>query len=230
VLAQLLTHPLANPVVDEHTLSLDVLLGLNDEVQTAVLRHWIREKGTPIPPRRRLQQFLDQLRNGATGANRAELSWAGQLMKRHQNIVWWHRLPCPVLKASLPWAHGDTLDLEAEFGSIQLPGSQSTIPPGWEVGPIRPGARMKLHAFGPRRKLIDLLRERGIPPWLRCAVPVLYWDGAAVALGDSVLEPRLSNWLSQQGASIKWHPTHPLLRKLKSVCTQPSERNNMQHE
>jgi tRNA(Ile)-lysidine synthase len=230
VLAQLLTHPLANPVMDEYTLSVDVLLGLNDEVQTAVLRHWIREKGAPIPPRRRLQQFLDQLRNCTTGANRAELRWAGQLMKRHQGVVWWHRLPSPALKAPLPWAHGDKLDLEPEFGSIKLPGSHGTIPPGWEVGPLRPGARMQLHASGPRRKLIDLLREWGIPPWLRYAVPVLYWDGAAVALGDSVLEPRLSNWLSEQDASILWHPAHPILRKLKSVCTQPSERNNMQHE
>jgi tRNA(Ile)-lysidine synthase len=108
VLAQLLTHPHANPVIDEHTISLDVLLSLNDEVQTAVLRHWIREKSVPTPPRRRLRQFLDQLRNCATGANRAELRWAGQLMKRHQNIVWWHAYPAPSSR-HLAWVHGDTL-------------------------------------------------------------------------------------------------------------------------
>jgi len=230
VLAHLLSHPHANPVIDEHTLSLDILLGLKDEVQTAVLRHWIRQKGVPNPPRRRLQQFLDQLRNSATGTNRAELSWEGQLIKRHQGIVWWHCWPAPMLNPSLAWKSGDSLALGPEFGSIQLPGSKGTVPPGWEVGPIRPGARIKLHASGPRRKLIDLLRERGIPPWLRYAIPVLYWDGAAVALGDSVLEPGLGNWLSEHGASMQWHPVHPMLRKLKSVCVQPAERNNMQHE
>lgn len=230
VLATLLSHPHANPVIDEHTLSLDILLGLKDEVQTAVLRQWVRGKGVLTPPRRRLQQFLDQLRTTAATANQAELSWAAQILKRHQRFVWWHGLPCPELSPALAWESGTSLCLGPEFGSIRLSGSNGVIPKGWEVGFLRNGARMKLHASGPRRKLIDLLREQGIPPWLRHAVPVLYWNGAAVSLGDCVMEPGLLGWLDEHDASLHWHPIHPLLRKLKSVSVQPAERNNMSYE
>jgi len=230
VLETLLSSPHANPVIDEHTLSLDILLGLKQEVQTAVLRQWIRSKGALTPPRRRLQQFLDQLRTTAATANQAELSWAGQLVKRHQRVIWWHRLPCPEMGPALAWASGANLSLGPEFGSFQLSGGNAVIPAGWEVGSIRNGARMKLHDSGPRRKLIDLLRERGIPPWLRRAVPVLYWNGAAVSLGDCVMEPGLLSWLDEHAVILHWHPIHPLLRKLKSVSVQPAKRNNMSYE
>jgi len=139
-------------------------------------------------------------------------------------------LPRPELSPALAWESGASLSLGPEFGSIQLSGSNGVIPKGWEVGSLRNGSRMKLHASGPRRKLIDLLRERGIPPWLRHAVPVLYWNGAAVSLGDCVMEPGLLGWLDEHDASLHWHPIHPLLRKLKSVSVQPAERNNMSYE
>ena len=76
---------------------------------------------------------------------------------------------------------------------------------------------------------MDLLREWGVPPWFRSTVPVLYWEGAAVALGDTAMEPGLKTWLAEHNAQLQWNPHDPLLRKLKSVCVQAGERNNMQH-
>ncbi len=230
VLASLLSHPHVNPILDEHTLSLDVLLNLQDEVQTAILRQWIRGKGELTPPRQRLQQFLEQLRTTATKTNQAELKWAGQTIKRHRGLLWWHGWPCPKLDPAFAWKSGDCLDLGSEFGNLQLSGRGAITPPGWQVGPVTEGARMKLHSSGPRRKLMDLLRERGIPPWLRQAVPVLYWNEDAVALGDCATEPRLGQWLNEYQVRLHWHPIHPLLRKLKSVSVQSAERNDRCHE
>jgi tRNA(Ile)-lysidine synthase len=230
VLANLLSHPHTNPVIDKYTLALNILLSLNGELQTAVLRQWVREKGMLTPPRLRLQQFLDQLRATSTKANQAELRWAEQVIKRHRDVLWWHTLPCPELSPDVVWDSAACLSLGPAFGNIQLSGSCGAIPAGWEVGPGRKGARMKLHASGPRRKLIDLMRERGIPPWLRHALPVLYWNGEPVALGDCVIAPGLRKWLSEHNASFQWHPQHPLLRKLQMVSVQPQKGNSMSYE
>ncbi len=97
-------------------------------------------------------------------------------------------------------------------------GSKITIPDGWQVASRGKGERIRLHAQGVRRKLKDLFRESAVPPWLRSSIPVLYWDGEAVAIGDWVIAHRLRNWLDTHDVEYRWEPGSPVLADLRSAC------------
>ena len=75
---------------------------------------------------------------------------------------------------------------------------------------------MQLARNGPHRPLKDLLREFGLPPWLRDSVPVLYRDEEVLAVGDWLLSPEWNGWLEAQGARYEWEPEDELLQKLRS--------------
>ncbi|MCA1979043.1 MAG: tRNA lysidine(34) synthetase TilS, partial [Thiobacillus sp.] len=48
------------------------------------------------------------------------------------------------------------------------------------LGCRRGGEHLRLRAGGPARSLKILLQERGVPPWARAQLPVLYCGDAAV--------------------------------------------------
>jgi len=108
---------------------------------------------------------------------------------------------------------------------------QGAKPPGdWIVDTRRSGASMQLHPSGPSRSLKDLLRESGIPPWLREAIPVLYWQGRPASIGDWLTSPGLRQFLDREGARLEWRPNLPLLQKLQSVSVQFLTRKDHSHE
>ena len=217
VLAGLLASRHGNIILDNHTLALEPFIGLDPELQAMLLRQWLRDQEIISPPKQRLREFLNQLNTSEQAGKQPELRWARQLIKRHGKALWLHELPCPDQCPTRFWASGMNLDLGTDFGQIHLSGNPADIPDGWEIGPRRKGARMTQHTGGPRRKLKELMRECGLPPWLRSAVPVLYWQGEVAALGDWLLSARLQHWLSDSGLVYTWQPNHPLLCKLQSV-------------
>lgn len=217
VLARLLASRHGNIILDNHTLALEPFIGLDLELQAMLLRQWLRGQEIISPPKQRLREFLHQLKASDQAGKRPELRWARHLIKRHGGALWLHQLRCPDQCPSRPWTSGMSLDLGTDFGLIHLSGNPVDIPPGWDIGPRRNGARMMQRTGGPRRKVKELMRECGLPPWLRPAVPVLYWQGEAAALGDWLFSARLQRWLSDSSLVYTWQPNHPLLCKLQSV-------------
>jgi hypothetical protein len=95
--------------------------------------------------------------------------------------------------------------LEAEFGSIQLPGSHNSARLGSRTD--QTWRADETHAFGPPW-LIDLLRGQEFHLATLCGPGALLGWGCG-CLGDSVLEPR---WqlVERTRRKHKWHPS-PLL-------------------
>jgi tRNA(Ile)-lysidine synthase len=89
-------------------------------------------------------------------------------------------------------------------------------PGGWTVRARRRGDRIRPQADGPSRKLKQFFQDAAIPPWLRVFVPVLEWDGEAVALGDWVIGQRLRTWLRENGLTYHWEPTHAVLIRVRN--------------
>jgi tRNA(Ile)-lysidine synthase len=224
-LSRLLTAQHDHVLVDCHTLAIEPFLHLEPELQAALLRQWLRDQEIVGPPRKRLNEFLFQLNSSGTTTGQPELRWAQRMIKRHGKLLWLHRLPVPVLDSSQLWTSGMKVDLGPDFGTIGLSGNSLLIPEGWELGPRRKSARMRLHTGGPRRKLKELMRECGIPPWLRTAVPVLYWHGEVAALGDWLFSAEFQNFLCEHATTYAWRPGHPLLCKLQSVSVRFLDRS-----
>jgi tRNA(Ile)-lysidine synthase len=217
LLTSLLTAQHGSLMLDNYTLALEPFLGLERELQAMLIRKWLRDQDIVSPPKPKLHEFLRQINGSARADRQPELRWAGNLIKRHGGLLWLHDISCPAVCPSRAWRDGLNLDLGKDFGHLRLSGNLSDVPPGWEVAPLRRGARIVLNQRGPRRKLAELMRECGLPPWLRAAIPVLYWRGEAAAVGDCLLSSAMQQFLAQNAAEFDWEPNHPLLRKLQSV-------------
>jgi tRNA(Ile)-lysidine synthase len=62
------------------------------------------------------------------------------------------------------------------FEAVTGAGLARDIRPGeaWFFAPRAGGERLRLRAAGPSRTLKNLLQERGVPPWQREALPLLF--------------------------------------------------------
>jgi tRNA(Ile)-lysidine synthase len=206
---ELLQDPLRMPLAG--------LLALEQEMQTLILRQWLRRHEVPMLPEQRLREFLKQLMQGGPDSQ-AEVRWQGWMLKRYHSDLWLHGdppcEPCP----RKCWRAGPLLELGSSTGTLALGGGEADIPPGWRIRPRLPGDRIRLQATGSRQKIKHLFQAAAIPPWLRSAVPVLEWEGEPVALGDCILGHRLRDWLVENRLQYEWRPADPVLARLRSDC------------
>ncbi len=202
---------------NRHRMPLRTLLQLEPPMRALVLRQWLRRQEIPALPEVRLNEFIRQIADSTSGSQ-AEVRWGDWQLKLHRNLIWLQNQDIPALEWGKDWTVGSKMELDDSLGCLQLHGSKVTIPGGWRVASRRKGERIRLYDQGVRRKLKDLFRESAIPPWLRSSIPVLYWDGEAVAIGDWVIAQRLQNWLDAHDVEYRWEPGSPLLSDLRSAC------------
>ena len=202
---------------DRYKMPLSPLLQLKSPMRALVLRQWLRRQEIPALSEARLNEFLRQLAT-ATSDGQPEVRWGGWQLKRFGGLIWLQDNNIPVLQSGINWTAGMTLELGNSVGCLQLRGNEVSIPTGWQAGARQPGGRIRLREQAARRKLKDLFRESGIPPWMRAGIPVLYWDGEAVAVGDWLIAHRLHNWLKTNELDYIWKAGTPLLCELQSAC------------
>jgi len=202
---------------DEMKMPLHKLLELEPEMQTLIMRQWLRRHEVPALPEQRLREFLKQLAE-ANAESRAEVQWEDWMIKHYQLDLWLHRrkpfLACP----ETAWTAGRELPLGPESGRLLLLGGRADPPPGWRVRGRQPGDRIRPRPRGPSQKIKHFFQSASIPPWLRSGIPVLEWDGDPVALGDWVIAPRLQDWLLDHGLEYYWEPTDPVLARIHRDC------------
>lgn len=191
------------------------LLDLDPEMQSLILRQWLRRHEIPAPPEERLMEFLVQLRR-ADPESQAEVRWGDWMIKHHRRLLWLHRRrpygACP----EKAWQAGMELALGPDSGRLLLTGKAVTVPAGWRVRARRPGDRIRPRPEGPSRTLKQLFQAAAVPPWMRPAIPVLEWDGEPVAVGDWKYGHRLRAWLRENDVEYRWDPADPVLVRMRA--------------
>ncbi|MEJ2383433.1 MAG: tRNA lysidine(34) synthetase TilS [Xanthomonadales bacterium] len=202
---------------DSIRLPVRALLELDPAVRSLILREWLRRNELPALPETRINEFLQQLA-GAGSARHAEVRWGDWMIKRYRDDLWLH--PClPELAcAASQWQNAGRVTLGAASGTLSLTDQSISPPGGWTVGPRRVGARFRQTVDGPSRTLKHCFQACGVPPWLRPAVPVLYWDDEPVALGDGLVSDRLRRWLDAHEVALSWRPNEPVLERIREHC------------
>ncbi len=175
---------------DPARLDLEGLRRLSPARQRNVLRSAIRRQGLPAAPSTRLQQALDELLPAPPDAQPL-VRWPGGELRRYRGSL--YVLPpveygVPRETLVLP-ADGRAVPLGSSLGHLRLERAPRGIDPalvaeglrisfraGGET--LRPAGREHTHA------LKKLLQERGVLPWMREFVPLLYAGGELVAVGD----------------------------------------------
>jgi len=202
---------------DELKMPLAPLLVVDLPLQSLVLRQWLRRHEVSTLPERRLEEFLGQL-NSTGSTSQTEVQWDDWQIKRYRSELWLHRRRPYSACARTAWRNGTALNLGPDTGRLTLTGKPTGIPHGWWVRARQPGDRIRPRAGGPSHRIKDLFQSAAIPPWLRSAVPILEWDGEPVALGDSVIAPRLQDWLAAHGLAYRWEPSDPVLDRIHQDC------------
>ena len=188
-------------------------------LQTLIVRQWLRQQEIPPPPEARLLEFLDQL-SVAGNDSQAEVCWRDWRMKHFQGSIWLQDISTPLVCQRFSWTDELSMNLGTKLGSLQVTGAVDHVPDGWMVDRRKEGGRIQLEARTPRRTLKECFRLAGIPPWIREAIPILYWDEEVAAIGDWMLSGRLQDWLESNNASFHWNPVDSMLLYIREICHQ----------
>ena len=189
-------------LVDDDTLPCDALRALPADARARLLRRWIHRLDLPPLPADGLRRIESELLPAAedrvphydwSGAR--ILRWNGHLHARQQvDDAWpvdWQRDWDGATPLALP--DGSSLALEG------APRFDATVQVRTRVG----GERIVLPGRTHSHSLKHVLQERGLPPWQRTRLPLLFAaDGSLLAAGADILAAPFADWLSSHGARL----------------------------
>ncbi|RMD68787.1 MAG: tRNA(Ile)-lysidine synthetase, partial [Gammaproteobacteria bacterium] len=182
-------------------LAIAPLKALPPERQRNALRRWLDIRGLPPPPESRLATLLDQIE--APRDRMPRVAWAGGEVRRHGGFL--HAFPSlpPRERAPLSWDF--RTPLVTSFGvlsAVPTHGEGLRAFDGVEVRWREGGERLRLG--GKTRSLKKLLQEKGLPPWERERLPLLYVKGELAAVADLWVADPFAPGQGEAGWLIRW--------------------------
>lgn len=147
------------------------------------LRLWLAESGARMPSRAKLAELMRQL--VGAGSPHARLRHDGLWLVRYRDrIDQVAQLPCAVQPTWFRWGGQRELTVGGQQfvfhrSPAEAPAGAVGVDAAWLADADllldrgRGADLLRLEAAGPRRTWKNLSQERGVPPWLRPALPVL---------------------------------------------------------
>jgi tRNA(Ile)-lysidine synthase len=170
-----------------------------------MLRHWCHRQQLDAPPGRRIETFIEQMRQGARD-RQPQLEWDQGVIRAWRRRLWMERQPAPARSWQLDWTSGRVLELPEGIGSLELHGAaHPPLPITVRAG--QAGDRLQPAGQRHRRKVTQLLAEAGVPPWQRDLWPRLWLGESLAGLGDRWMAGELAQTLKKHKACIVWHTT-----------------------
>ncbi|MCL4185394.1 MAG: tRNA lysidine(34) synthetase TilS [Burkholderiaceae bacterium] len=227
----------AGLAVDLRSLDRGALAALPALRRNEAVRAWWRLLGLPMPTQARLAQWVAQMLLGCSAG--AAVTAAPWRFRRYRDRITvepidardWRRDPPPSL--TLRWHGEPAIALPGWHGRLGVvpAGGPGVVDAAWlaaqplEVRAPPAAARLRPRAGGPSRTLKNLYQERGVPPWLRVAMPAVFAGGRliyAAGLGmdagahaaDAVSAPGAVGAAdrsagSGRGVRLCWRPDDP---------------------
>ncbi|MFI8718541.1 tRNA lysidine(34) synthetase TilS [Stenotrophomonas sp. NPDC077464] len=174
------------------------------ERRARLLRHWVRSAGQPPLPAAGVQAIERDVLPATQDAD-AQFAWQGVRIRRWRGHL--YLLPM-ALALPLDWRvnwDGSTPLALPDGGELALLGRRR-LPEPVQVSARRGGERIQLPGRSHTHALKDLLQQRGLPPWQRRQLPLLYAGDALLAAGDRVIGAPLQHWLDEHDAQLRWTP------------------------
>ncbi len=180
----------------EGRLSVQGLTALPAPQCRAVLRAWIQREGFQLPDTRHLDRIQKEVLQAAHDRNPL-VGWAGCELRRYREQLF---LMPPLTPHDpdtvLSWDGETPLQLPANLGLLTTGrGDHGVDPAKWQNGNIeirfrQGGERCQLAGRNHTHSLKNLLQERGVPPWERSRIPLVFIDNQLAAVADLwVCEP-----------------------------------------
>jgi tRNA(Ile)-lysidine synthase len=175
-------------VREGRTLPMATLDRLPEIRQRAVLRAWIALCGLPLPPVRTLAALRRDLWRAAP--DRVPCArWQDARVYRYRDRLYADRETMVQTDVARSWptaqsialGGGGWLELQPASGKGL---SRARLPATLQLRPRRGGELFRPAAGAHARPLRKWLQERGVLPWLRDRVPLVYAGDTLVAIGD----------------------------------------------
>lgn len=187
---------------------------LSEARQRNLLRHWLVSLppalAVPYPSYQVLQRCVSQLL-GPDAAGSAHLAWGqgdnARQLHRHRDLLVLLR-PLPTVLKDMPWTGEQPLQLPPPLGSLHW---LAPVPvPAALMVRFRHGGVRVTKADGHHQDFRDFCQQRGIPPWLRHAVPLIYHGDELLAIGDEVMQGTMLSQDANSPAVLRWQRSHLL--------------------
>lgn len=197
---------------DTHSLAVAAVTELEETTRLQLLRTWIRGRGRRPPPERRLRQGLADLLCAARD-RQPSFAWADGCIRRYRGRLYLLPPHLPQAPAgSLPWDMAQPLSVPA-LGRLE---AQPTIGRGLRVqhrlqqAPIevrfrQGGERLRVRGHARPRALKRLLQERGVPPWVRERLPLVFIGHDLAAVADLLVAEPFVAGPAEPGLELRWH-------------------------
>lgn len=182
---------------------------LGDPRQRNLVRYLAREAGWPVPPERRLREGLAQLL-ADNPAGRPLLRWAGRELRRYRGHLYLLADGDPAPPRRQPWSPGESLSLGAPRGRLDLEPitgaglSVGVLARGLEVGFRSGGEKLRPVGDPHHRSLKHLFQCRGVVPWMRHQLPLIYAGGELAAVADLWIADWAATPPGGDGVCVLW--------------------------
>lgn len=201
------------------TLSVEALVALPQARARLLLRTWISWRGALVPSEDHIERMLWEVARARCDA-RPVVAWTQWEVRRHQGYLHLLRaLPAPPPRdfsielhpgewVALP--DGAVVRLRPAGADEPLALALDVLSQGAaQVTLRRQGDRLQPDRLRPRRRLKELLRELGVPPWWRDRMPILRVEGRPVALPGLLVEAAFRPAAGADALVFEWQCPGP---------------------
>lgn len=195
------------------------LAGLDDDRCARMLRLWLRERGMGAPSAAKTAEMRRQLVDSGHADGRVEHD--GWVLYRYREQI--AAIPAPRFR--LASTRVATLPLTAAPAAIaggclrwvaaQAGGAPGGLDPGWlaaqplRVGVAAFGSRLRIRPDAGTRSLKNLFQQRGIPDWMRPALPAVFVAERLLYVAGLGMD-HSAHWPWASGGWMPvWHPDSP---------------------
>jgi tRNA(Ile)-lysidine synthase len=196
----------------EYGLSVRALRELAPPHCRNLLRYWFKQQGLPLPDSIHLRRILDEVLPASKDAQPL-VAWPGTEVRRYRNRLYAQRpLPPHDSTIVLAWDGVDPLALPLGVGGMLVP--QLTQGHGLDAKRLRQSLiTVRFRQGGERIHLADrsygcalkkLFQERGIPPWRRARIPMVYVNDKLAFVAEIGIAQDFATKPGEKGVIIKW--------------------------
>lgn len=196
---------------DDGTLDAAGWSALPDALCALVLERWLHGRNLPAPARAQLRELHRQV-DQAREDHVPRIAWPGAEVRAWRGAL--HAM-APSDGNEIPgeWQsawRGEVLQLPCG-GTLALSDASGNPP----LRPLDPPLQVRFRKGGERikpagdvhtRELRDLLQGAGIPPWRRSRIPLIFRDGALIAVADLWTSAEGLALFERIGARPRWQP------------------------
>ncbi len=201
---------------DGDALSIPGLRVLPPPQRANAIRWWLNQAGLEVPSTARLIEALRQVFE-ADADHSPSIVWGAHALRRYRQRLFVTPADPARMPQPQPWmvAAGSSVELGPGLGNltwIELRGgiAAERLPARVSVQRREGGETLKPAAAAKTQTLQHLCQSRGVLPWMRDALPLVFAGDELVAVGDLWLDVRWCVPRDAPGLGIAWNEA-PLL-------------------